>query len=97
MSLADPSKKMSKSNSSERSRISLSDNEQVIREKVRRAVTDSDGDSITFDPEKRPGLANLLGIYSAFTDKEMESILEECRLNNYNIQKLKEMIVSVIS
>jgi tryptophanyl-tRNA synthetase len=68
MSLADPSKKMSKSAPNERSRISLSDSSEVIREKIRRAVTDSDGDSITFE-EKRPGLANLLRIYGAFTDR----------------------------
>lgn len=41
----------------------------MIRNKIRRAVTDSEGDSITFDVEKRAGLANLLGIYSAFTNK----------------------------
>lgn len=50
MSLVDPKKKMSKSEVNERSRINLSDSEKEVKEKIRRAVTDSDGNSITFDP-----------------------------------------------
>jgi tryptophanyl-tRNA synthetase len=46
MSLADPTKKMSKSDPTERSRIALSDTEQQIREKIRRAVTDAEGSII---------------------------------------------------
>lgn len=50
MSLTDPKKKMSKSDKAERSRINLTDSETTIRDKIRRAVTDSEGDRITHDP-----------------------------------------------
>ena len=50
MSLTDPTKKMSKSDVNDRSRINLSDGEKVIREKFRRAVTDLDGKNVSYDP-----------------------------------------------
>lgn len=50
MSLTDPSKKMSKSDANERSRINLSDSKDQIASKIRRAVTDSQGSQITYDP-----------------------------------------------
>ena len=49
MSLTDPSRKMSKSDSNDRSRINLSDSEAAIREKIRRAVTDSEGDRVSYE------------------------------------------------
>ena len=49
MSLVDPAKKMSKSDANLRSRIILTDKPQTVRDKIRRAVTDSDGKTITFD------------------------------------------------
>lgn len=39
-------------------------------------MTDSEGDSITFEPEQRKGLANLLELYSAFTSREIADIVE---------------------
>lgn len=59
MSLTNPAKKMSKSDVNERSRILITDDSQTIKKKVNKAVTDSE-DAITFDPESRPGLSNLL-------------------------------------
>ena len=64
MSLQDASKKMSKSDPSKLSCINLIDDAEMIRAKVRKAKTDSLG-SITYDPEERPEVANLLRIYSA--------------------------------
>jgi tryptophanyl-tRNA synthetase len=69
MSLVDPLKKMSKSDLNPRSRITLADKEEVIFDKIRRAVTDSLGSKITYEPLRRPGLANLLMIYSSFTGR----------------------------
>jgi tryptophanyl-tRNA synthetase len=61
MSLTNPVKKMSKSDTNDKSRILITDDSATIKKKINRAITDSE-DSITFDPERRPGLSNLLQI-----------------------------------
>ena len=66
MSLRDPFQKMSKSDNMEGSRINLNDSPDHIRKKMRKAVTDCTSE-ITFSPEKRPGVSNLISIYSAVT------------------------------
>ncbi|MDR2487439.1 MAG: tryptophan--tRNA ligase, partial [Clostridiales Family XIII bacterium] len=65
MSLDDPLSKMSKSAENELSRISLLDDEAKIRKAIMRATTDSDGE-IRYDPQEKPGVSNLLTIYSVF-------------------------------
>lgn len=65
MSLQDPEHKMSKSDSNENAFISLVDDKDTIIRKVRRAVTDSDN-KVAYDLS-RPGISNLVAIYSAFT------------------------------
>ena len=55
---------MSKSDNQELSRINLTDSPDEIRNKIRKAVTDSTG-SITYDPTERPGVSNLVSIYAA--------------------------------
>ena len=64
MSLSNPSKKMSKSDKSQRALINMIDDPEMIRLKIRKAKTDSHG-TITYDPAARPELANLLRIYCA--------------------------------
>lgn len=64
MSLQNGLKKMSKSDTSAKACIHLVDDAEVIRLKIRKAKTDSHG-TITYDPENRPELANLLRIYAA--------------------------------
>ncbi|KAK4957352.1 Tryptophan--tRNA ligase, mitochondrial [Elasticomyces elasticus] len=61
MSLTDPLAKMSKSHPNSKSRILLTDSEEAIRNKLKAAVTDSI-DGITYDPERRPGVSNLIDI-----------------------------------
>jgi tryptophanyl-tRNA synthetase len=63
-SLRDPLAKMSKSDPIADARILLDDTPDVIRRKVSRSVTDARRD-MTYDPEDRPGVANLLGILAA--------------------------------
>jgi tryptophanyl-tRNA synthetase len=75
MGLDDPSVKMSKSASSEYNYISFSDSPDLILKKIKKAVTDS-GSTIEFDEEKRPAIANLLTIYSAFSGKSIEEICQ---------------------
>lgn len=73
MALDDPTKKMSKSAENIHSRISLLDEPNKIKKSIMRATTDSDG-SIRFDPENKPGVSNLLTIYSVFSGMEMTDI-----------------------
>ncbi len=72
MSLQDPTKKMSKSDENPDALISLLDPPDVIRRKIKRAVTDS-GTEVRFD-EERPGISNLLTIYAALTNQPMEAV-----------------------
>lgn len=72
MSLDDPTKKMSKSNPSPNGRINLLDSADVIRSKIMKATTDSEG-LVKFD-EARPGIFNLLEIYQTLTGESKESI-----------------------
>ena len=74
MALDDPTSKMSKSAENVHSRISLLDEDNKIKKSIMRATTDSDGE-IRFDPEAKPGVSNLLTIYSAFSGKSIEEIV----------------------
>lgn len=67
MSLTDPTKKMSKSDRSPKSRILITDSRQTIFDKINGAVTDSE-DGITYDRERRPGWANLIEIMFHLND-----------------------------
>jgi tryptophanyl-tRNA synthetase len=66
MALDDPMSKMSKSAESALSRISLLDEAATVKKAIMRSTTDSDGE-IRFDAENKPGISNLLTIYSAFS------------------------------
>jgi len=70
LSLKDPTKKMSKSHG-EDSFIALADPPDVIRKKIKRAVTDS-GKDVVFDPKKRPAISNLLTIFSLFSGRSLK-------------------------
>ncbi len=72
MSLAEPTRKMSKSDP-EDTYIAMLDGPDVIRRKLRRAVTDSEN-AIRFDPENKPGVSNLMSILSTLTGMTMEQI-----------------------
>ena len=74
MSLDDPTSKMSKSAENIHSRISLLDEDSKIKKSIMRATTDSDGE-IRFDTENKPGVSNLLSIYSAFSGESIDDIV----------------------
>jgi tryptophanyl-tRNA synthetase len=76
MDLQRPTDKMSKSEESPQGTIDLLDEPAVIEKKFKRAVTDS-GDDVTFDPESRPGVANLLSILAAATDRDPKAVAED--------------------
>lgn len=64
MSLQEPTKKMSKSDPNQKAFITLLDDPKQIEKKIKSAVTDSDG-VVKYDKENKPGVSNLLSIYSA--------------------------------
>ena len=74
--LKDPTKKMSKSAENTKGTVFLLDSEKDIRKKIMGATTDSDG-IIKFDEENKPGLSNLLTIYSVFSGLSVEEIVEK--------------------
>src|SRR5262249_21028250 len=78
MSLRDGTKKMSKSDPSDQSRINMTDDGEAIALKIRRAKTDPlPLPESEADAEKRPEADNLLGIYAALADREKGDIIRE--------------------
>ncbi|WP_347880503.1 tryptophan--tRNA ligase [Metabacillus flavus] len=73
MSLADPLRKMSKSDPNQKAFITLLDEPKQIEKKIKSAVTDSEG-IVKFDKENKPGVSNLLSIYSIFTGLTIEEL-----------------------
>jgi tryptophanyl-tRNA synthetase len=92
MSLKNPEKKMSKSDPE--SCLFLDDSPEEIRKKLARAVTDSDS-TILYDPEKKPGLSNLLEIYGAFTGQDPHAIAIAFEGKQYS--DLKEGLAELIA
>lgn len=82
MSLDDPSSKMSKSAENPLSRISLLDDEKTIKKAIMRATTDSEG-AIYYDLENKPGISNLLNIYSSFSGMPVEDIVNRYEGRGY--------------
>lgn len=68
--LLEPAKKMSKSAENPNGSVFLNDDRDTVLRKFKRAVTDSDA-QVKFDPENKPGLSNLLSIYSVFSEKSI--------------------------
>lgn len=74
--LQEPTAKMSKSASSPAGLIEILESPKVIAKNIKSATTDSDT-VIAFDPENKPGISNLLTIYSAFTGKPIPDIVAD--------------------
>ena len=85
MSLQEPTRKMSKSDP-EDTFVALTDDPDTIRRKIKRAVTDSDGE-IRFDPENKPGVSNLLSIMSALGAGEIDALVAELQGQGYGALK----------
>lgn len=82
LDLQDPTAKMSKSASAPNGIIDLLDDPRKAAKKIRSAVTDS-GSEITFDEENKPGISNLLTIYSALTGSPIDAIEKEYEGQQY--------------
>lgn len=92
MSLQEPAKKMSKSDENENAYILITDSADVIKNKLKRAVTDSLG-SVKFSDDQ-PGIKNLLTIYSKFSGESIEVI--EQRYEGQGYGKFKQDTGEVI-
>jgi tryptophanyl-tRNA synthetase len=91
--LQNPEQKMSKSTTNPKASVFLSDTEKQIRKKIMSAVTDSDG-IIKFDEENKPGVSNLLTIYSAFTGCTIEDSVAKFEGGGYG--DLKKAVAEVL-
>jgi tryptophanyl-tRNA synthetase len=97
MSLQDPTKKMSKSDPNQNATIRLLDSEKEIIKKLKRAQTDSDN-TIRFDKESKPGVSNLLAIYSLCTGKSIKQLEQEYEGKGYGHLKVDtaEAVIEVL-
>lgn len=96
--LQEPTAKMSKSASSAAGIIDLLDQPSVSAKKIRSAVTDSDNE-IRFDRDAKPGVSNLLTIYSALTGEGVADLVEQYAGRGYGDLKkdLAEVVVDVVT
>jgi tryptophanyl-tRNA synthetase len=91
-----PTAKMSKSNEP-KGTINIMDDSALTAKKIKGAVTDLDNE-IRFDPENKPGVSNLLGIYSAVSGKSIESVVSELSGKGYGDLKstVSDAVLAVI-
>jgi len=96
--LQDPTSKMSKSASSPSGIVEMLDEPRLSAKKIRSAVTDS-GSEIRFDPETKPGVSNLLTIYSALTGRPVAELEADYTGRGYGDLKkdLAEVVVDVVT
>ena len=87
MSLAEPTKKMSKSDENANATIYLMDDRDTIIRKFKKAVTDSDAE-VRYDVENKPGVSNLMEIYGVVTGKTMDEVAREFEGKGYGDFKL---------
>jgi tryptophanyl-tRNA synthetase len=93
-----PTAKMSKSASSPNGIVEMLDNPKASAKKIRSAVTDS-GTEIRFDPEEKPGISNLLTIYSALSGEPVSALEEQYDGKGYGALKgdLADLVVSFVT
>ena len=95
--LQNPTAKMSKSADSEAGLVQLLDDPKVVTKRIRSAVTDT-GTEISYDPEAKPGVSNLLTIYSALTGESIEQLVARYEGKMYGHLKvdLAEVVVEAL-
>lgn len=97
MSLQDPTRKMSKSDANSKGFISLLDEPKVIEKKIKSAVTDSEG-IVKFDVTNKPGISNLLSMYSILGGLSIEEIEQKYEGKGYGDFKsdLADVVVNAL-
>lgn len=96
--LQNPDKKMSKSSENQKGVIRLLDDLNVVRKKIMSATTDSEM-KVIYDPENKPGISNLINIYSDLRGISISEVESEFKDANYGTFKTKvaDVVVSVLS
>lgn len=92
--LQDPTSKMSKSADSEAGLLKILDDENVTAKKIMRAVTDDDGE-IRYDPKAKPGVSNLLAIYSVLSGDPIDAVADSFAGKGYG--DLKKGLAEVVT
>jgi tryptophanyl-tRNA synthetase len=97
MSLQEPTKKMSKSDANKKAFITLLDEPKQIEKKIKSAVTDSDG-IVKYDKETKPGVSNLLSIYSILEGTPIEELEKKYDGKGYGEFKgdLAQVVINTI-
>lgn len=95
MNLQDPTKKMSKSDTTNRGRIDLTDSPDDIKSKIQKSVTDSIS-YITYEPKERPGVANLINMYSAVSGLKTDEIVDKYKDEKYFTKTLKSDLTDAL-
>ncbi len=98
MGLDNPMKKMSKSAENPNNYIALLDSPEIIRKKIGSAMTDS-GKEICYDEKKKPGISNLISIYSSISGKSIKDVEKIYKGKSYAEFKkdLAEIIISALA
>lgn len=96
MSLKEPRLKMSKSHEDSRSRIQINDSPEIIGDKIRLALTDSIT-GVSYDPECRPGVSNLLSIMSYLDEQGRTAVELAQACSSMNMRQFKAAVTSAIS
>ncbi|PKR78343.1 tryptophan--tRNA ligase [Halalkalibacillus sediminis] len=94
MSLQNPEKKMSKSDDNQKATIFMLDEPKKIEKKIKSAVTDSEG-IIEYNKEEKPGITNLINIYSGFSGLTVNEIVSQYEGKGYGVfkQDLADLVV----
>ena len=100
MSLQEPERKMSKSDTNPNNFIGLLEDTKMLTKKIKRAVTDSDEQAnIYFNPQEKPGVSNLLTLLSLSTGKSVDALVPEYEDKMYGHLKgdVAEAVVALLS
>lgn len=94
LSLKNPLKKMSKSDKEPLSKVFITDSHADIIKKFNKATTDSIDGPLTYDPETRPGIANLISILAAAKNKTIQQVSQD--VSNLSKKELKQLVAESV-
>lgn len=94
MALDEPTKKMSKSAENIHSRISLLDKPEKVKKSIMKSTTDSEG-VIRYNVSEKPGISNLLTIYSVFSGKKIDEVVQQYEGSGYG--QFKKDLVEIVN
>lgn len=94
LSLKNPSKKMSKSDSDEMSKVFIIEDAKSIRQKFNKALTDSVEGKLTYDPVNRPAVSNLIAILAAAEGRSIPDVTKD--VEDFNKKELKDAVSDAV-